>query len=1064
MLRPPETADLVSPIDFAHYATGGAYQRARHLQYLQQELMATLYGPWDVLVAMAPPRSGKSEFLSRWVTSWLASVYPESRSILTSYSVDLARTHSRWVRDTTHRFAQVFGHGGINPNVSSATDWQTMQGGGLLAAGVGGGITGRGADKVFLIDDSLKNAEQAISETVREAQWEWFQTTAFTRLEPGCRLIALGCLVGDTPVSVLRGVKPIRDIRAGDIVETFDNGNISHSVVRNHAMVGHDKVFRVTMRSGRIVLGNERHPFLVNKNGALQWVRLKNLRPGNKLIVNAKSQVATKRDMQGECVERTTANFLLASQKAIEHMQTVDILDHASGMDALSLQSVKDFATTTTVLTGCAPVSGYHLNAQHRSGGHISNIGMVLPSSSTKKYSRASMEFALSAENRLPIKIRESIRTGIFSSIIVTTPKGFVDYSATPAILLQDTLKHPNVPLHLLDTSVFTNDEVMQVQPEGVEKVFDIEVEGTENFIANGIVTHNTRWHEDDLLGKILKAGSQDLGLRVREVRLPALAEPTDYTPDPLGRQTDEPLWPERWGFEALSRIRDTLEPYWWNALYQQRLGSYGHNEWPSEYFYGIFANDDEWPEHIRLSATALDPSKGKSSHKGDYSAIVNTGYHAGYLWVEADIARRPVPKMMRDLVEFNMRVRPTVTGIEGVAFQELLASDYIQAQEEAGSYRDDPELIDNTVNKELRIARLGLWLRLHRIKVKRNASGEMLVNQLKEFPNGKHDDGCFAAGTMVETSRGSIPIEQVVAGDIAFTRLGWKQVLASACTGRRNVIEHSLSDGTKLLATAEHPVYDGHSFSPLHKRCEVYKCDHTRQKNQSALSTKELASEDTQKPSSGRTECITHLMQVIGEMGSEHFTKKYGKMLMDLSQKDVTYITRTAIHSTTQSKTSPASRKKNTVQNTQGQHHRVAKGRGCPKQHYRLLPFGIDLLKVANGTPNTQRRSQQACSTTRENVTIAENLTKQKRWVECGSVQQSAGSDCTPLSVLQVCARRSIGEQSVYNLTVEGGEYLANGIVVHNCDALEMSIRLLMSICEDLGELAGPSVTQYTL
>jgi len=594
MLRPPETADLVSPIDFAHYATGGAYQRARHLQYLQQELMATLYGPWDVLVAMAPPRSGKSEFLSRWVTSWLASVYPESRSILTSYSVDLARTHSRWVRDATHRFAQVFGHGGINPNVSSATDWQTMQGGGLLAAGVGGGITGRGADKVFLIDDSLKNAEQAISETVREAQWEWFQTTAFTRLEPGCRLIALG-----------------------------------------------------------------------------------------------------------------------------------------------------------------------------------------------------------------------------------------------------------------------------------------------------------TRWHEDDLLGKILKAGSQDLGLRVREVRLPALAEPTDYTPDPLGRQTDEPLWPERWGFEALSRIRDTLEPYWWNALYQQRLGSYGHNEWPSEYFYGIFANDDEWPEHIRLSATALDPSKGKNAHKGDYSAIVNTGYHGGYLWVEADIARRPVPKMMRDLVEFNMRVRPTVTGIEGVAFQELLASDYIQAQEEAGSYRDDPELIDNTVNKELRIARLGLWLRLHRIKVKRNASGEMLVNQLKEFPNGKHDDGCFAAGTMVETSRGSIPIEQVIAGDIAFTRLGWKRVLASACTGRRNVIEHSLSDGTKLFATADHPVYDGHGFSPLHKRCEVYKCD---------------------------------------------------------------------------------------------------------------------------------------------------------------------------LSVLQVCDRQSIGEQSVYNLTVEGGEYLANGIVVHNCDAAEMSIRLLMSICEDLGELAGPSVTQYTL
>lgn len=62
------------------------------------------------------------------------------------------------------------------------------------------------------------------------------------------------------------------------------------------------------------------------------------------------------------------------------------------------------------------------------------------------------------------------------------------------------------------------------------------------------------------------------------------------------------------------------------------------------------------------------------------------------------------------------------------------------------------------------------------------------------------------------------------------------------------------------------------------------------------------------------------------------------------------------------------------------------------------------------------------------------------------------------------IVKREAIGMRPVYNLTVDGGEYLANGIVVHNCDAAEMSIRLLMSICEDLGELAGPSVTQYTL
>lgn len=379
-----------------------------------------------------------SEFMSRRVPAWYHGVYPSKRSIVTSYAVDLARNHSRWVRDQVHKSAPMFGHRGVNPYVAAASDWATMDEGGMLAAGVGGGITGRAAD-LFIIDDPLKNAEQAISSRIRESQWEWWQTTAFTRMEPGASMLCLA-----------------------------------------------------------------------------------------------------------------------------------------------------------------------------------------------------------------------------------------------------------------------------------------------------------TRWHSEDLLGMILKHSIEEMGLKVRELRLPALSEGDG---DPLGRPLDAPLWPGRFNQEALFRIRDTLDPYWWNALYQQRLGAYGKNEWPPEYFYGIFAQDDEWPERMALSATALDPSKGKNANKGDYSAIVNTGFKGGYLWVDVDIERRPVPKMMTDLVAFNEVARPTVTGIESVAFQELLAESYIQAQAEVGDYRDEPVLIDNTVNKQIRISRLGLWLRLHRIKVRNNAGGQLLVKQLKEFPNGQHDD-----------------------------------------------------------------------------------------------------------------------------------------------------------------------------------------------------------------------------------------------------------------------------------------------------------------------------------
>lgn len=433
-----EIADLMTPLNLACSVDEG-YWRAPHLQLLEYEVMKTLYGDWDILVAMAPPRHGKSDFMSRRVPSWFHGVYPKKRSIVSSYAVDLARNHSRWVRDETHRVAPLFGHDGVNPLVSAASDWETFDRGGMLAAGVGGGITGRAAD-LFVIDDPLKNAEQAISARVRESQWEWWQTTAFTRMEPGGKMLMLA-----------------------------------------------------------------------------------------------------------------------------------------------------------------------------------------------------------------------------------------------------------------------------------------------------------TRWHEEDLLGMVLKHGIEEMGLRVREVRMPALSEGEG---DPLSRPLDGALWPARYNQEALMRIRDTLDPYWWNALYQQRLGAYGKNEWPPQYFYGIFAQDDEWPERMALSATALDPSKGKNSKKGDYSAIVNVGFRDGFLWVDADIERRPVPQMMSDLVEFNSIARPTVTGIEGVAFQELLGESYIQAQSEAGEYRDHPVLMENSVNKEIRIARLGLWLRLHRVKIRNNAGGQMLVKQMKEFPNGSHDDG----------------------------------------------------------------------------------------------------------------------------------------------------------------------------------------------------------------------------------------------------------------------------------------------------------------------------------
>lgn len=109
------------------------------------------------------------------------------------------------------------------------------------------------------------------------------------------------------------------------------------------------------------------------------------------------------------------------------------------------------------------------------------------------------------------------------------------------------------------------------MDPCGREDVFDLQIAGTENFIANGLVSHNTRWHEDDLAGRLLAAED---GHRWREINIPAQA---DYDPakgesDPLGRTPGEYLTSARGRtVEEWEQIKVEKGSRTWNALYQGR-------------------------------------------------------------------------------------------------------------------------------------------------------------------------------------------------------------------------------------------------------------------------------------------------------------------------------------------------------------------------------------------------------------------------------------------------------------------------------------------------------------
>ncbi len=180
---------------------------ARHIQYLgskleQVKLFIKSRGKEGIgrLMVFMPPRYWKSQTASRKFPAWLLGDMPDLRIILTSYGADLATKHSKEVRDLmeTKRYSAVFGSLSsvaepviLDGESRSSAAWEIANhSGGMIAAGVGGGITGFGAN-LFIVDDPFKSREDAESKTKRENAYEWYRSVAYNRLDDEASAIIL---------------------------------------------------------------------------------------------------------------------------------------------------------------------------------------------------------------------------------------------------------------------------------------------------------------------------------------------------------------------------------------------------------------------------------------------------------------------------------------------------------------------------------------------------------------------------------------------------------------------------------------------------------------------------------------------------------------------------------------------------------------------------------------------------------------------------------------------------------------------------------------------------------
>ena len=175
---------------FVKHVYEGFIEGSHHKQVAKKfEKLATNRG--SRIIVNMPPRHTKSEFASYLLPAWLIGKNPKLKIIQTTHTAELAVRFGRKVRNLMELdiYKQIFPDVDLKADSKAAGRWETGQGGEYYAAGVGGAITGRGAD--LLIIDDPHSEQDALSDSALDNAYEWYTSGPRQRLQPGGSIVVV---------------------------------------------------------------------------------------------------------------------------------------------------------------------------------------------------------------------------------------------------------------------------------------------------------------------------------------------------------------------------------------------------------------------------------------------------------------------------------------------------------------------------------------------------------------------------------------------------------------------------------------------------------------------------------------------------------------------------------------------------------------------------------------------------------------------------------------------------------------------------------------------------------
>lgn len=172
----------------ARYCSDGKYKIYKHIEVIAEKISEAIFNERGRLIINLPPQHGKSLFISKWLPVWYLETFPHKKIILSTYEATFAAHWGRQVRDEFLYNDKLTTK--INRDARARSYFVTEEGGGMFTAGCGGAITGKSGN-LLVIDDPVKNFEEAKSPVYQQRAIDWFNSTLYTRKQSDTTIVLL---------------------------------------------------------------------------------------------------------------------------------------------------------------------------------------------------------------------------------------------------------------------------------------------------------------------------------------------------------------------------------------------------------------------------------------------------------------------------------------------------------------------------------------------------------------------------------------------------------------------------------------------------------------------------------------------------------------------------------------------------------------------------------------------------------------------------------------------------------------------------------------------------------